>query len=178
MSESIQSIQVGDYHVILSNMVPQEINRLTLEIYAKWLDFALGHSVLNGRRIVSPTGRYAKSLQVRYEDGIAVGVIADSSIAPEAAMIEWGHVSFDMKTRLQRGRAYPMHRTGPPPRVGGGPNGIRSRIWSQIRARTGTGFASIGPNSSPDSWIMPAMPAYSPSATLAAMVSDAARRHS
>lgn len=170
------SIEIGSYHVILGNMAPQEVNRITLEVYARWLDFALGHTVLNGHRIVNPTGRYARSLQVRYEDGIAVGVIADPSIAPEAAMIEHGHASVDLKTRLMHGRAYPMHRAGPPVRVGGGPNGIRSRLWSQVKSRTGTGFASIGPNSSPDSWILPSMPAYSPSATLAAMVADETRR--
>lgn len=170
------SVQVGDYYVILTNMAPQEVNRITLEVYSRWLDFALGHTALNGRRIVNPTGRYARSLQVKYEDGIAVGVVADPSIAPEAAMIEHGHASVDLKSRLMHGRAYPMHRAGPPPRIGGGPNGMRSKMWSQIKSRTATGFASIGPNSSPDSWILPAMPAYSPSATLAAMVSDEARR--
>jgi hypothetical protein len=170
------SVQIGDYYVIVTNMSPQEVNRLTLEVYARWLDFALGHTVLNGRRIVNPTGRYSRSLQVKYEDGIAVGVVADPSIAPEAAMIEHGHASVDLKNRLMHGRAYPMHRAGLPPRIGGGPNGIRSRMWSQIKSRTATGFASIGPNSSPDSWILPSMPAYSPSATLAAMVSDEARR--
>lgn len=170
------SVQIGDYHVVLTNMTPQDVNRITLEIYAKWLDFALGHTVLNGKRIVSPTGRYARSLQVQYENGIAVGVIADSSIAPEAAMIEHGHSSVDLKTRLTPGRAYPMHRAGPPPRVGGGPNGIRSRMWSQVRSRTNTGYASFGPNSSPNSWIIPPMAAYSPAATFAAMVADMARR--
>lgn len=170
------SVQIQDYHVVLTNMSPQDVNRITLEVYARWLDFALGRSVLNGRRIVNPTGRYARSLQVRWEDGIAVGVVADPSIAPEAAMIEHGHASVDLKSRLAHGRAYPMHRAGPPPRIGGGPNGIRSSMWSQVKSRTMTGFASIGPNSALDSWILPSMPAYSPSATLAAMVADEARR--
>jgi len=166
-----QSIQIGDYHVILTNMAPEDINRITLEIYQKWLDFALGKGVLNGRMIVNPTGRYARSIQVKWEDGIAVGVIADVGIAKEAAYIEWGHAAVDLKTKLTHGRAYPMHRTTAlPPRIGGGPNGIRSRVWSQIRTRAFTGFASIGPNSRPDSWIIPAMPAYSPTATLAAML--------
>jgi len=87
-------------------------------------------------------------------------------------MIEWGHAAVDLKTKLQQGRAYPMHRAGPSPRIGGGPNGIRSGLWS----RAFTGYASIGPHSLPGSWIIPPMPAYSPSATLAAMVSDEARR--
>lgn len=176
MSGSVQSIYVGDYHVILTNMAPQEVTRLTLEVYKRWMDFALGLSTLNGHRIVAPTGRYAKSLQVRWEDGIAVGVIADPSIAPEAAMIEHGHAAVDLKTKLAHGRPYPMHRAGPAPRIGGGPNGVRSRLWSQIRSRTNTGYASIGPNSPANSWIIPPMPAYSPSATLAAMLADEVRR--
>jgi hypothetical protein len=174
MSGTVRSTQVGnDYHVILTDMPPQEVSRITLEIYAKWLDFALGRTILNGRRIVNPTGRYARSLQVRWEDGIAVAVIADSAVAPEAAMIEHGHASVDLKTRLAHGRAYPMHRsTGMMPRVGGGPSGQRAGVWSQLRTRALTGYASIGPNSAPDSWIIPAMPAYSPASTLAAMISD------
>jgi hypothetical protein len=172
------SIYVGDYHVILTNMPPQEVNRITLAIYQKWLDFALGKTALNGRMIVAPTGRYARSLQVRWEDGIAVGVIADSSIAPEAAMIEHGHAAVDLKTKLSPG-VYPMHRTtGLPGRIGGGPNGIRAKVWSQIRTRSMTGYASIGPNSPPNSWIIPPMMAYSPSATLAAMASEMVRRGS
>lgn len=176
MSGAVQSTQIGDYHVILTDMAPQDINRITLEIFKRWVDFAMGNLSLGGHRIVHPTGRYARAIQVQWEGGIAVGVIADASIAPEVAMIEHGHAAVDLKQRLTHGRAYPMHRTGQMPRVGGGPNGIRSRVWSQLRTRTMTGYASIGPNSPPDSWIIPPMPAYSPSAVLAAMASDMAKR--
>lgn len=161
------SMQVGDYHVLMTNMKPEDVNRITLEIYARWVDFAMGNTILNGHRIVHPTGRYARSIRVLYEDGIAVGVIADKNAAPEAAILEWGHSSVDLKTRLRHGRPYPMHRPGDMPRVGGGPNGIRSMTWAKVRTRAFTGIASIGPNSSPDSWIIPAMPAYSITASLA-----------
>jgi hypothetical protein len=177
MSGSVNSAYFGDYHVIMTDIPPQEISRITLAIYAKWLDFALGKTNLNGRMIVAPTGRYARSLQVRWEDGIAVGVIADANIAPEAALIEHGHAPVDLKTKLTHGRPYPMHRTtGLPGRIGGGPNGQRSSMWSQIRTRTFSGYASIGPNSPLDSWIIPAMPAYSPSLALAEMAAAMIRR--
>jgi hypothetical protein len=174
----VHDTHVGDYHVIMTNLPPAEVNRITLEIYARWLQFALGQRALGGRMLVAPTGQYARSIQVQYEDGIAVGVIADPSIAPEAAILETGHQAVDLKTKLQHGRAYPMHRN-----IGRLSMGQRAQMWSEFRTRTGkvrtrtnTGYASIGPNSAPDSWIIPAMPAYSPSLALSEMAAAMAKR--
>lgn len=172
----------GTYYVVKTDLDPTQLNRVGLHIFALWLDFALGNSVLNGRRIVYPTGKYAASLSFRQVGESAVAVVADEDIAPEAAVLESGHGPVDLKTRLAHGRAYPMHRpvggnqaaTGVR-RVGSGPPGLRPSVWAEVRGREASGFASIGPNSPPDSWIIPPMTAYSPAATLARMASTIAR---
>lgn len=162
-------------YVIRTNLPPEAVNRIGLEIFARWLDFALGNTVLNGRRLVHPTGRYAASIQYKQEGEATVAIIADEQSAPEATFIESGHQAVDLKTRLQHGRAYPMHR---PPganlpsglrRTGSGPPSMKPRMWADVRSREASGYASIGPNSPPGSWIIPAMPAYAPALALAAI---------
>ena len=171
MSGNVRIVNEGDYYVVMTDLPPDQVNRIGLAIYAKWLEFAYGQASLGGRMIVAPTGRYAASLSFRKVGEFAVGVIADSNVAPEAAILEHGHVAVDLKTKFAQGRPYPMHRnTGLP-----GPSGSRSSMWSKIRTRAFMGFASIGPNSPADSWIIPAMPAYSPSLALAEMAAAMAR---
>jgi hypothetical protein len=41
-------------------------------------------------------------------------------------------------------------------------------MWAEMRRSERAGYASIGPNSPPDSWVIPAMPAYSTAAILQA----------
>ena len=158
---------------VRTNVPPEAVNAISLEIFLRWVDFALGRTALNGKRLIYPTGRYAASITFRKENAWTVAIVADENIAPEAVFIEHGHGAVDLKTRLQHGRAYPMHRhVGSTMgtslrRIGSGPASFRPRMWAEVRARESSGFASIGPNSSPDSWIIPPMPAYSPGLILA-----------
>lgn len=160
-------------YVIRTNLPPEAVNRIGLAIFAQWVDFALGNSALGGRRIVHPTGRYAASIRFRKEGEAAVAIMADEDAAPEAAVLERGHGPVDLKTKLMSGRPYPMHRqpgANLPSglrRVGSGPPSMKPRMWAQVRASEASGFASFGPNSPPGSWIIPAMPAYSPALILA-----------
>lgn len=173
----------GTTYVVKTNLDPAALNQVGLAIFAKWLDFAMGQAVLGGKRIVYPTGRYAAALQYRQVGEAAVAIIADEDVAPEAAILEKGHASIDLKTRLMMGRGYPMHRAqggnrtpGGLRRVGGaGPPGLTPKIWADIRTTEGTGFASIGPNSPPGSWIIPPMAAYSPALTLSNIATAMAR---
>jgi len=166
-------------YVVNTDLPPDELNRLGLEIYAKWRDFALGKTALpNGKRLIAPAGRYAASLQYKREGEAAVAIIADEAIAPEARWLEEGHGAVDLKTILQHGKPYAMHGTGikASSRPKAGPPGKMMAMWVQTRSSRFSGFASIGPNSDPDSWIIPAMAAYSPARTFAAMASAMARR--
>jgi hypothetical protein len=171
-------------YVIRTNLPPEAVNEIGLIIFAHWLDFAMGHTVLNGRRLMYPSGKYAASLSYRREGESTVAIVADEGQAPEAGILEQGHGPIDLKTRLQRGRAYPMHRfsmggmfglesTGLR-RVGSGPPSMKPSMWAEIRMREASGFASIGPNSPADSWIIPPMPAYSPALILAAQAKQMA----
>jgi hypothetical protein len=172
----------GVTYVVRTNLPPEAVTQIAIAIFIKWVDFALGHSSLGGKRLVYPTGRYAASISFKQENAWTVAIVADEGIAPHASVIEQGHGPIDLKTRLQRGRAYPMHRmVGKTPgtslrRIGSGPPSLRSQMWAELRANEASGFASIGPNSSPDSWIIPPMPAYSPALILAAQAKQMATR--
>lgn len=154
------------------------VTQIALDIFSKWVDFAMGRLALGNKRLVYPTGRYAASIQYKQE---GESVVAISASAPEAEILEQGHGQVDLKSRLQHGRAYPMHRpTGFTSgtklrRRGAGPPSLKPRMWAEIRSQEASGFASIGPNSEPGSWIIPPMPAYSPALILAAQAQAFAR---
>jgi hypothetical protein len=179
----------GNYYVVKTNLPPEGVSRVALAIFSMWIDFALGKSSLGGatRQIAYPTGRYASSIRYQQEGESTVAVIADPAIAPEAAVLETGHDEVDLKTKLKWGKPYRMHRTS----LGTGPTGARLRtsfgtlrtgpgpphfrMWAEVRRKGDTGFASIGPNSDPSSWIIPDMPAYSPALILSRMAAKMAR---
>lgn len=167
----------GVTYVIKTNLPPEAVTQIGIEIFARWVEFALGQATLNGRRLVYPTGRYASSISFQRTGAASVSIVADEAIAPEAAVLEYGHGSVDLKTRLRPG-TYPMKRphggaahqsaTGLL-RRGSGPPSLKPRMWAEIRQREASGYASISPDSPPGSWIIPPMVPYAPALTLAAM---------
>ena len=182
MAASVTQESPGNY-TVRTDLPPEMLSRVGLEIFRLWMDFAMGAGSLGGKRIVYPTGRYAAALQYRQEGASTVAIVADEKLAPEAAILETGHVAVDLKMKLMKGRAYPMHRTQGAPastglrRTGSTVRpGTRPQIWASARASEGNGFASIGPNSKPDSWIVPAMAAYSPAMVLSNMIESMARK--
>jgi hypothetical protein len=164
-------------YVIKTNLPPEAVTQIGMEIFARWVEFALGQASLGGRRLIYPTGRYASSISFQRVGAASVAIVADESVAPEAAVLEYGHGPVDLKTKLRPG-VYPMHR---PPggsahqsatgllRRGSGPPGMKPRMWAEIRQREASGYASVSPNSPPGSWIIPAMTPYAPAMMLAAM---------
>jgi hypothetical protein len=172
MTSIINMLGTGDYEV-QTDLPAWAINQISLEIFRMWVSFAEGGEPLGGRKIAYPTGRYASSIRSQTMGVATVAIMADENIAPEAAWIESGHKPYDMKKALMRGRGYPMHR---PPGEGNfgtrrlgytGPISRRRTMWAAARSSEFSGFASIGPNSPADSWIIPEMPAYSPALNLA-----------
>ena len=167
---------MGLTYVVRTNLPPAALTELGVEMFVMWLDFALGSGTLNGKRLYYPTGRYANSLRFEQRDASTVAIVADEGMAPEAAILESGHRSFDMKTTVQGGsRRVPMHRRpGSQPgvplrRTGAGPPGLRPSVWAEVRGKEATGFATLSANSPAGSWVIPAMTPYSPGLTLAAM---------
>ena len=160
----------GISYVIKTDLSPADVTRVGVELFLKWMEFALGRGSLGGKRLIYPTGRYASSLRFEQRGESTVAIVADEGVAPEALWLEVGHGAFDMKTvKSLENRAIPMHRTVGSEghraltglnRLGAGPP--RPSMWAEVREAGGSGIASFGPNSDPDSWIIPAMPAYAP----------------
>lgn len=167
---------LGYTYIVRTNLPPAAVTSIGVEIFLMWLDFALGGGTLNGKKIHYPSGRYAASISIKQVDPVTVAIVADESIAPEAAILETGHRSFDMKTVASlAGRSIPMHRPPgvvpgvPLGRIGSRQPGLKPQMWAEAKAAEGSGFASFGPNSAPGSWIIPAMAAYSPALTLSVL---------
>jgi hypothetical protein len=157
---------------VYTNADPEEISEVALDLYKEWLDFAEGLGRIGGRRLVHPTGRYAKSLRLDRGDLQHVAIIADEKVAPEALWLEVGHGSFDLKESLVRGKAYPIHRGGMlswhPPSASGFQHPALGMEASH-RGQFLVAWARVGGTG----WIVPAMPAYEPGLHLAR---EAARR--
>lgn len=157
-------------YVVNTNLNPSQLSAVGIEIFRQWLGFAMGQQSLGGKMLAHPTGRYAASIGYKANGETEIAIVADESAAPEGGILESGHSRFDLKDRFAKGRAYPMHRGG----RGGAPT-MRASMWATARQRNGTGYASIGPNSAADSWILPAMPAFSPAKILAELAAKIGR---
>lgn len=141
----------GKIYIVRTDLGPEDLHDVAMQIYAKWLEFALGEGALGGKTLKHPTGRYAAAISVTQEQDGSYLIYADDDL-PEAGILESGHQAFDLKTRFQQGRLYPMHRGG-----------------------EFTGYASISYDHLYDStaWILPAMPAYAPARILADLARQA-----
>jgi hypothetical protein len=161
---------------IFTNLPPQQVSRIAVEIFSLWVDFALGRASIGGKKLIYPTGRYAASISYHFTGESSVAFVAT---APEADILEHGHPSIDLKQKLRPGH-YLMHRTGPgkPSMRSSRGSGLTANVamWAKMREQSASGFATLGPNSPPGSWIIPAMPAYSTAAILAAQARSMAAR--
>lgn len=142
------------YH-IYTNLEPEELDDLALEIYKEWLAFAEGRKGFGGKIIRNPSGNYAKALKIDKLDLNHVAVIADEHIAPEALSLEVGHGPIDLKRSLKRGKTYPIHRGGTMfhyPSLGGNFNPYTGGA-ANSRGQFLVGFARVGTTG----WIIPPM---------------------
>lgn len=145
-----------DYQVY-TNLDPQTLTLVGKEIFKKWAQFALGKTPLGGHTLESPTGRYASAISFRQYGASHVAIIADEKKAPEAAILETGHRSVDLKQYLNQGQSYPMHRATPnfSPTLAK-MSKKSTAMWAM--GQSFTGFARV----TDVGWVIPAMPAYSP----------------
>lgn len=160
---------------VFTDLNPDQLNTVGMEVFKMWMDFALGRVPLQGRYLMHPTGKYAASLQYRRWGKSRVTIMTNDKLAPEARILELGHKPYDMKKNPRlMGRTFPMHRglnvTGPV-------SAKRSkRIWARARSSQFNGFATVPTHITPenaDSWIIPAMPAYSPAKILSELLDQA-----
>jgi hypothetical protein len=146
---------------VYTDLPPEELTAVGFAVMKKWIEFALGKTELNGHRVENSTGLMASAVRVKPRDASHIAIIIDEDIAPEAGYLEEGHRAINMKKYLKPGTYYPMHRGGvfsgyaktPPAQPKR--TGKRSRKWKSMYA---------------DSWIIPAMPAWSPVSYLADMI--------
>ena len=175
MTFSARQISAGEWDVV-TDLDPTTVSMLATEIFRMWVEFALGKQELGGKVLMYPTGKYAASLQYKKTGVARVAIIADESIAPEAAFLEFGHGAIDLKKHLVPGRSYPMHR-GEPGHYGSAGYGAPTRptgrknpkMWATVRRRGFSGFARVPTQitaENADSWIIPPMPAYRATAAL------------
>lgn len=173
---------------VVTDMDPQMLTAVSLEIFRMWVDFAMGKSAIGGKSLMHPTGRYASSITINRISETQIAIMSDDDMAPEGHYLEVGHKEVDLKKIMQPGKAVPMHRgaKGAYGSKGYGkavlnrtPAGRASNIWAKPKARGSTGFARIPTKITADnmnSWIIPAMPAYSPAEQLAALIRQKASR--
>ena len=146
---------------IYTNADPDSISEVALDIYREWLDFAEGLGRIGGRRLVHPTGKYAKSLSMKQEGLEHIAIIADESVAKEALYLETGHEEVDLKQKLQAGKTYAIHRGGGLSWHPASSTGYQHPATGASASHSGqylVGFARVGDTG----WVIPAMPAYEP----------------
>lgn len=135
-------------YTIMTDLDPQTLSRVGLAILDKWVEFALGKTMLGPFKLNHPTGKYASSIKARQFGMNRVVITQNEKMAPEGIFLEEGHVAVDLKKKFEAGRRYPMHR----------------------KNRQFTGFSTAVPSEitaeNADSWIIPEMKAYSPAAHL------------
>jgi hypothetical protein len=155
---------------VFTDLSPDEVTEAGYAIMALWIGFAMGKDEIHGFRIKNPTGRYASSIRLEGRGVSRVAVIADEKMAPEAQWLEEGHGAVDLKQKLTGGRVYPMHRGAGAPILNSTFGGRTNNVWAAPRAEGFNGFARVPTHITPEnanSWIIPAMPAWSPASYLA-----------
>ena len=156
-------------YYVFTDLSPDELTDVAMEIYKKWIAFSLGLDDVAGYKVMNPTGRMASSIRVEGRSINHIAIVAD---APEAEILEEGHEAIDLKQKLIAGRAYPMHRGTGVPVFNPTFAGRAANVWAAPKAEGFNGVARIPTEITPEnagSWIIPAMAAWSPARHLADM---------
>lgn len=161
---------------VWTDLGTEQITEIGIAIAEKWIAFAMGQDTLSSYHIRNATGRYASSISVTSDAPNKVSVIADEEMAPEAKWLEEGHGQYDMKSQFP-GRTFPMHRGTGNAILNSTFGGRTNNVWATPRAEGFNGFARVPSKitaENADSWIIPAMPAWSPAQHLAQLAQRSA----
>src|ERR1700688_4122065 len=88
---------------VRSNIDPEFIHKGLLEVYQKWINFAMGVGKLGNRMLKAPSGKMASAIKADFnEDGYVVGLFVDEeSVGREASDIMLsGHKGFSLRDRM------------------------------------------------------------------------------
>ena len=176
----------GKLYTVETDLDPQALSAVGLEVYRMWVNFAMGREQIGGFRIEHPTGRYAASISYRRDGKSSITIMQDEELAPEGRYLEEGHAAYDMlgANSPYRGRVLPMHRgtgQGRPRAKPRGPKALaaarRKNIWAVVKEQGNNGsvrvpesrWGDMGMNTSGTgpAWTIPSLPAYSPAQHLA-----------
>lgn len=184
---------------VFTDLEPEDVDDIALEIFARWVNFAMGKEAIGGHVLKHPTGRYAQSISVQRYGKNHVAIMADEEIAPEAQWIETGHAAVDFIAMFP-GKTFKMHRADPNSDAGrlfgsaGYADPIESRhnrlqtgahissarrrtMWAEVRDQGETGYATVPhERTRAGEWMIPAMEAYSPAGHLSALFEELAQR--
>lgn len=167
---------------VQTDLDPAMLSAVGLNLFKKWVDFAMGRTPLNGRSIMHPTGRYASHIRFARTGVASVAIwVPVTKDNPEGGILESGHKRVDLKEYFARGTVFRMHRGDQGDygsagygnahnayslaRSPAGNKGAMTRgkkLWASARSHGQSGFARVGLTG----WIIPPMAAYSPAGTL------------
>jgi len=183
---------------IHTNLDPQQLTKVAVEVYKHWLEFALGRVSIGKGVLKHPSGKYASSISWKRTGQYQVTIIADTDIAKEGEWIENGAGSFNLKDimlaqKSKVGKDGYRYRTVmmPPDQdndlgagamlsagpvesfVTGSKNGQHvkksfAKMWAKPIKRTRFKTMTDKPGSSP--WVIPARPAYAPAKILSQLL--------
>jgi len=88
---------VYDIH---TNLDPEQLTTVAMEIYRQWISFALGRLSIGGKYLKHPTGKYASAISWKKTGAYKVTVMADSNIAKEVDSIENGAPAYNLKDTM------------------------------------------------------------------------------
>lgn len=187
-------ISTTDY-TIQTNADPAMLGIIAAEIYKQWMEFALGHEALGGKKLVNPSGKYASAISWKRTGTYSVAITADSTISKQVDTVEEGASAFSIKDAMlskkskvdkdgNRYRVIPM-----PPRIDKDPgaNDILknselssfitkfSQSGQRVRKNAArvwakpvkrTQFVTMTDKPGSAAWAMPERPAYAPAKIL------------
>jgi hypothetical protein len=146
-------------YVVRTNLPPEYVTAVGLEVFKQWADFAAGTGTANGNRIAHATGRYRSSISFQQTGEATVAVVADASIAPEAIILETGHNVVDLKTKP----GFPQGRI------------FHSAMWAYPSRRFPGGSGPTHVTVGATGWVIPAMRAYAPAYAFARLAAHLAQ---
>ena len=175
-----------------------QLTHLAVDTFRMWLEFAMGKGAVGGRKLHRVSGRYASSLRVE-DHGSYIDILADSEIAPEAAIIENGRTTVSNFKDIMLGKKSKIAKDGSRYRIipikneetnvsmnipsddlmsrSGDGLGVKiPSMWAQSAAHefssSNVHFVTMSDKGKTASnWRLPAMPAYSPAKHLSDLAS-------
>lgn len=138
-------------YVVKTNLAPEYVTQVGLEIFKQWMEFAQGRGEADGQRIAHATGGYANSISFAQTGVATVAIVADPGVDIAAHYLEVGHERFDLKQTeaFLQGRIF------------------HSAMWAypskRFPAGDGPAYVQVGATG----WILPVMRAYAPAKVFA-----------